>query len=99
AAGWIVKAAVGYVTGPVVGAVTFVGLSVGSYIATGSIAPGARLAEGILWMAGPMNTLYAVAASVSQVLGAAKGFCTKRSTTGQTAKYSKERCHRTTSCC
>jgi hypothetical protein len=63
AAGWIVKAAVGYVTGPVVGAITFVGLSAGSYIATGSMAPGARLAEGILWMAGPMNTLYAVAAS------------------------------------
>lgn len=63
AAGWIVKAAVGYVTGPVVGAVTFVGLSVGSYVVTGSMTPGARLAEGILWMAGPMNTLYAVAAS------------------------------------
>ncbi|WP_454625349.1 hypothetical protein [Bradyrhizobium cenepequi] len=63
AAGWIVRYAVGSVVGPVVGAISFVGLSAGSYIVTGSAAPGARLVEGILWMAGPLNTLYAVAAS------------------------------------
>jgi hypothetical protein len=39
-----------------------IGLEVGSLISTGSLVPGARVAEGILWMAGPANTLFAIAA-------------------------------------
>ena len=60
-AGWALKTAVGSVTGPL-GAVIFVGLEIGSLIDSGSLVPGARLASGILWMAGPENTLIAIAA-------------------------------------
>jgi hypothetical protein len=60
-AGWLLKFGVGTALGPV-GAMVFVGLEVGSLISTGSLVPGARVAEGILWMAGPANTLFAIAA-------------------------------------
>ncbi|HWU05139.1 MAG TPA: hypothetical protein VN520_01800 [Streptomyces sp.] len=65
---WLVKWGVGTALGPV-GAVVFVGLEVGSLIATGSLVPGARLAGGILWMAGPANTLLAIAAEGVASLG------------------------------
>ncbi|MFE5243434.1 LGFP repeat-containing protein, partial [Streptomyces sp. NPDC056627] len=65
---WLVKWGVGSALGPV-GAVVFVGLEVGSLIATGSLVPGARLAGGILWMAGPANTLLAIAAEGVASLG------------------------------
>ena len=60
-AGWALKTAVGSVTGGL-GAVIFIGLEIGSLIDSGSLVPGARLASGILWMAGPENTLFAIAA-------------------------------------
>lgn len=58
---WLVKFAVGTALGPAGGIVVFVGLEIGSVISTGSLVAGARLAEGILWMAGPGNTLFAIA--------------------------------------
>jgi hypothetical protein len=48
--------------GVVVGLVVFVGAHVGSLISTGSLVPGARIAGGVLWLAGPSNTLLALAA-------------------------------------
>ena len=44
------------------GFVVFVGVEVGSLLSTGSLVPGARVAEGMLWLAGPSNTLLALAA-------------------------------------
>lgn len=61
AVGWLLKFGIGTALGPV-GATVFVGLTVGSLISTGSAVPGARVAGGILWMAGPTNTLFAIAA-------------------------------------
>jgi hypothetical protein len=60
---WIIKFGVGTFLGPGVGAVVFVGVEIGSLISTGSLVPGARVVEGILWMAGPANTLFAIAAA------------------------------------
>ncbi|MER5602245.1 hypothetical protein ABT085_34850, partial [Streptomyces sp. NPDC002265] len=65
---WLIKWGVGSALGPV-GAVVFVGLEVGSLLSTGSLVPGARLAEGILWLAGPENTLFALAAEGIAALG------------------------------
>jgi len=48
--------------GAMVGVVVFVGAEVGSLISTGSLVPGARLAGRVLWLAGPSNTLLALAA-------------------------------------
>ena len=48
--------------GAAVGLVIFVGVEVGSLISTGSLVPGARVVEGVLWLAGPSNTLLALAA-------------------------------------
>jgi hypothetical protein len=62
AVGWLLKFGTGTVLGPVVGAVVFVGVEIGSLVSTGSLIPGARLAGGILWMGGPANTLFAIAA-------------------------------------
>jgi hypothetical protein len=45
-----------------VGLVIFIGVEAGSLISTGSLVPGARVAEGVLWLAGPSNTLLALAA-------------------------------------
>jgi hypothetical protein len=59
---FIIKFAAGTVLGPGVGAVIFVGFEVGSLLGTGSLVPGARIVEGILWMAGPANTLFAIVA-------------------------------------
>jgi hypothetical protein len=66
---WIIKFGVGTILGPFVGAVIFVGVEVGSLISTGSLIPGARIIEGILWMAGPSNTLFAIAAEGIASLG------------------------------
>jgi hypothetical protein len=48
--------------GAALGVIVFVGVEVGSLISTGSLVPGARIIEGILWLAGPSNTLLALAA-------------------------------------
>jgi len=48
--------------GVALGIVVFVGVEVGSLISTGSLVPGARIVEGVLWLAGPSNTLLALAA-------------------------------------
>jgi hypothetical protein len=56
---WVLKASVGSLTGGA-GAILFVGLEVGSLFATGSLVAGAEIAQGILWMAGPSNTLFAI---------------------------------------
>jgi hypothetical protein len=58
---WVIKFSVGSAFSGV-GLVVFIGLEVGSLISTGSLVPGARVAEGILWMAGPGNTLLALVA-------------------------------------
>ncbi len=48
--------------GGALGVVVFIGVEVGSLISTGSLVPGARVVEGVLWLAGPTNTLLAIAA-------------------------------------
>ncbi len=48
--------------GAAIGLVVFVGVEVGSLISTGSLVPGARVVGGVLWLAGPSNTLIALAA-------------------------------------
>jgi hypothetical protein len=63
AVSWLVKFCVGAVLTTPVGAVLFVGIEIGSLISTGSLVPGARVAEGILWMAGPGNTVFAIVAA------------------------------------
>lgn len=68
-AGWIVRMSVGAVLGPAGGAVIFVGLGVGSLIETGNLRAGMRLAGNILWLAGPANTLFALAAEGIATLG------------------------------
>ncbi|PMD49489.1 uncharacterized protein K444DRAFT_623035 [Hyaloscypha bicolor E] len=45
-----------------VGILIFIGVEVGSLVMTGSLVPGARILNGVLWMAGPGNTLLAIAA-------------------------------------
>jgi hypothetical protein len=60
---WLIKFGVTTVIDGVFGAsVVFIGVEIGSLIATGSLVPGARVIGGILWMAGPANTLFAIAA-------------------------------------
>jgi hypothetical protein len=66
---WLVKFSVGAALGPVGGIVVFIGVEVGSLISTGSPMAGARLAGGILWMAGPANTLFAIACEGIAQLG------------------------------
>jgi hypothetical protein len=61
AVSWLVKWGAGTVAGPA-GVVIFIGVEIGSLISTGSLVPGARFAEGVLWMAGPTNTLFAIVA-------------------------------------
>jgi hypothetical protein len=61
AVGWLIKFGVGTILTPV-GVVVFIGVEIGSLISTGSLVPGARLVGGTLWMAGPTNTLFALAA-------------------------------------
>jgi uncharacterized protein with LGFP repeats len=68
AANWLVKFGVGDLLAPV-GVVVFIGLEVGSLISTGSLVPGARVAEGVLWMAGPGNSVLAIAAEGIASLG------------------------------
>lgn len=65
---WAVKWSVGSALGEL-SALVFIGAEIGSLIATGSLVPGARIVEGVLWMAGPANTLVAVAAGGIASLG------------------------------
>jgi hypothetical protein len=69
AVSWLVKFAVGAALGSAGGIVVFVGMEIGSLISAGSLVPGARMAEGILWMAGPTNTLFAIACEGIAQLG------------------------------
>jgi hypothetical protein len=68
AVSWLIKFGVGTVLTPV-GVVAFVGVEVGSLISTGSLVPGARVVEGVLWMAGPANTVFAIIAEGIAELG------------------------------
>jgi len=65
---WLLKVGIGCVSGPA-GTAVFIGLEAGSLISTGSLVPGARIAEGVLWMAGPGNTLLAIVAEGIASLG------------------------------
>jgi hypothetical protein len=67
--GWLINFGIGTVVGPGVGAVIFIGVEIGSVISTGSLVPGARLIGNTLWMAGPANTLFAIAAEGIVSLG------------------------------
>ena len=68
AVSWLVRWGVGTVLSPV-GVVIFVGVEIGSLISTGSLVPGARVVEGMLWMAGPTNTMFAIIAEGIAALG------------------------------
>jgi hypothetical protein len=68
AIGWLIQFGVGTALGPA-GSVVFIGVEAGSLISTGSLVPGARVVEGILWMAGPANTVFAIAAEGVASLG------------------------------
>ena len=63
-----VKWSVGSALGEI-GAIVFLAAEVGSLIGTGSLVPGARIAAGFLWVAGPGNTLFAIAAEGVASLG------------------------------
>jgi uncharacterized protein with LGFP repeats len=65
----VIKYGVGSVVSLGVGAIVFVGVELGSLFSTGSLVPGARLLEGVLWLAGPSNTLFALAAAGIASLG------------------------------
>ena len=65
---WVVKFGIG-ASLTYVGAIVFVGVEIGSLISTGSLVPGARVMEGVLWMAGPGNTLLAIVAEGIASLG------------------------------
>ena len=67
--GWLIQFGVGSVIGPVGGAVVFIGVEVGSLATTGSLVPGARIVGNLLWLAGPANTLFALAAEGIATLG------------------------------
>ncbi|MFF7778453.1 hypothetical protein ACFZCG_29050 [Streptomyces tanashiensis] len=56
---WFVGSVIGDVAG---GLAIFIGVELGSLIATGEFGAGAVILENVLWMAGPGNTLLAVAA-------------------------------------
>jgi hypothetical protein len=66
---WAIKFGVGTALGPVVGVVVFCGVEAGSLLSTGSLVPGARVLEGVLWMAGPSNTLFAIVAAGIAAVG------------------------------
>ena len=67
--GWLIRFGVGTAIGPFGGAVVFVGVEVGSLVTTGSLVPGARIVGNLLWLAGPANTLFALAAEGIAALG------------------------------
>jgi uncharacterized protein with LGFP repeats len=58
---WVVKFSVGTALSGVSG-IVFVGVELTSLIGSGSLGPGARILNGVLWMAGPLNTLLALGA-------------------------------------
>ncbi len=53
---WVVRSAIGE-TFHGFGELIFFGAEMGSLFSSGSLVPGARIAEGSLWLAGPSNTL------------------------------------------
>ena len=90
------KFAVGSALGPLGGIVVFVGMEIGSLISAGSLVPGARLAEGILWMAGPANTLFAIACDGIAELGSRERALHRRRSTSSRTRSSSARSHRAT---
>jgi hypothetical protein len=72
----IVEWSAGSILGPA-GIFIFIGVEVGSYIATGSLVPGARILEGVLFMAGPENTLLALAAAGIAAIGSRQRYITQ----------------------
>jgi hypothetical protein len=66
---WLLTWAAGSTIGLGGAAVLFVGVELGSLIATGSLVPGARLINGVLWMVGPANTMFALVAEGVASLG------------------------------
>jgi hypothetical protein len=59
----------GILIGPITGAIIFVGAELASLATSGSLVPGARILSGVLWLAGPYGTLYALAAEGVAALG------------------------------
>jgi hypothetical protein len=57
-----IKWVIGDLIGPVVGSIIFAGLALWSLFETGGFVLGFRIAENMLWMAGPGNTLLAIGA-------------------------------------
>lgn len=66
----LLRFAVGAIVVPTgLGALILIGGEIGSLFATGSLVPGARIIEGVLWLAGPDNMLYALAADGIATVG------------------------------
>lgn len=57
---------------PGVGQIILVGVELGSLIGAGSLTAGARIIEGVLWMAGPYGTLYSLIGEGIATLGASE---------------------------
>ncbi|CAM4522177.1 hypothetical protein [Corallococcus exiguus] len=55
--GWAIKAVVAYTAGTGTLVLVFLGVEVGSLVATGSLLPGAQIINDMYWMAGPFGTL------------------------------------------
>jgi hypothetical protein len=66
---FVVKAVAGLALGATGTAVIFLGVEAGSLISSGSLVPGARLLDGVLWLAGPNGTLFALAADAITKVG------------------------------
>ena len=70
---FVFRFAAGVFPSPVPGlsmsALIFIGVSAGSLITNGSLGPGAHISEGLLWLAGPEGTFYALAADLLHNLG------------------------------
>jgi hypothetical protein len=60
--GWVLKFGVGTLAGPSIGALVLIGIEAESIASSGSALPGLRIAAGVLWLAGPENTLFAIGA-------------------------------------
>jgi hypothetical protein len=68
-ASFIFKATVGSAVGWQIGAILLVGVSVASLFPQTLLVPGARIVGGVLWLAGPANTMYALIAEGIASLG------------------------------
>jgi hypothetical protein len=68
-ANFIFKATVGTAVGFQLGAILLVGVEIASLFPSSLLVPGARIVGGVLWMAGPANTMYALIAEGITSLG------------------------------